>query len=78
MSKPKDQSAPDPRPTPPVEPQLEDCCGNGCDPCVFDTYQMAMDRYRAALAAWEAKQATSTKRGIQALAASASREAEEK
>lgn len=62
MSKPKDQSTPDPRPTPPVEPQLEDCCGNGCDPCVFDAYQMAKDRYRAALAAWEARQATSTKR----------------
>ena len=26
----------DPRPTPPVEPHPAECCGKGCDPCVFD------------------------------------------
>lgn len=45
----------DPRPVPPVEPALEDCCGNGCDPCIFDLHYAAMDRYRAELAAWEAR-----------------------
>jgi hypothetical protein len=46
---------PDPRPTPPKEPALEDCCGTGCAICVFDTYQMAVENYERALAAWEAR-----------------------
>ena len=44
---------PDPRPLPPREPELDECCGSGCEPCVFDRYHDAMDRYRDALAAWE-------------------------
>lgn len=47
----------DPKPEAPIEPALEDCCGSGCDPCVFDTYTADLHRYRAALAAWEARQA---------------------
>lgn len=50
-------SSPDPRPQPPVRPDLEDCCRSGCTPCVFDLYEEALERYREALAAWEAKQA---------------------
>jgi hypothetical protein len=49
-------SAPDPRPQPPVQPGLEDCCRSGCTPCVFDLYEDALERYRKALAAWEARQ----------------------
>lgn len=45
----------DPRPTPPVEPALEDCCTSGCTYCVFDVYQDAMARYEAALKAWLAR-----------------------
>lgn len=45
----------DPRPVPPIEPALEECCGNGCDPCIFDIHYAAMERYRAELAAWEAR-----------------------
>jgi hypothetical protein len=45
-------SALDPRPLPPREPDLEECCGSGCDPCVFDRYHEAFERYREALAAW--------------------------
>lgn len=45
----------DPKPQPPREPQLEDCCGNGCTPCVFDLYAEALERYKLALAAWEAR-----------------------
>jgi hypothetical protein len=49
--------ADDPAPTPPVEPALEDCCGSGCVPCVFDIYERERERYREALAAWNARQA---------------------
>jgi len=52
-----DPIAPDPRPEPPREPQLEDCCGSGCVHCVFDLYQIALENYRQALAAWEARHA---------------------
>lgn len=42
----------DPPPRAPVEPDAGDCCGNGCDPCIFDLYQEARQQYRQALAAW--------------------------
>jgi hypothetical protein len=42
----------DPPPTPPVEPDPGDCCGNGCDPCIFDLYEEARQHYRQALAVW--------------------------
>ncbi|MGI4720689.1 MAG: oxidoreductase-like domain-containing protein [Janthinobacterium lividum] len=45
---------PAPRPVPPVQPALEDCCRSGCTPCVFDLYEEALERYERALAAWEA------------------------
>jgi len=52
-----DPSPDDPRPTPPQQPELEDCCNSGCSPCVFDLYDEALARYREALVAWEARQA---------------------
>jgi len=45
-------AANDPRPQPPREPALEECCGSGCEPCVFDRYYEALDRYEAALQGW--------------------------
>lgn len=42
----------DPRPVPPVRPEAEDCCNGGCDRCVFDLYQDALERYEAELRAW--------------------------
>jgi len=48
-------SAPDPRPLPPIEPALEDCCGSGCPNCIFDVYQMLLANYKQALAEWEAR-----------------------
>src|SRR5690348_16878929 len=42
----------DPRPLPPREPALEECCGGGCTPCVFDRYAEALERYEEALASW--------------------------
>ncbi len=46
---------PDPRPLPPREPELNECCGSGCEPCVFDRYHAALERYEEALAAWQAR-----------------------
>ncbi|MPV71689.1 oxidoreductase-like domain-containing protein, partial [Burkholderia sp. BE17] len=46
-----------PRPIPPEQPELEDCCNSGCSPCVFDLYDEALARYRVELAEWEARQA---------------------
>ena len=43
-----------PRPVPPVQPDLEDCCRSGCVPCVFDLYEEALARYERELAAWKA------------------------
>lgn len=45
----------DPRPLPPERPRGEDCCGGGCNPCVFDVYDAALTRYEAELAAWRAR-----------------------
>jgi len=45
----------DPAPIPPPQPGLDDCCRSGCVPCVFDLYDEAMDKYRDALKAWQAR-----------------------
>lgn len=39
-------------PTPPREPNAEDCCGEGCLNCVFDLYEAQLARYRDALEQW--------------------------
>ncbi|KVT85991.1 oxidoreductase [Burkholderia ubonensis] len=57
-----DSFADDPRPTPPQQPELEDCCNSGCSPCIFDLYEDAMERYRVELAEWEARQAKRKRR----------------
>lgn len=40
------------RPVPPEKPLPGDCCGDGCAMCVNDVYEMELERYEAALAAW--------------------------
>ncbi len=47
-------NTPQPRPVPPVQPDLDDCCRSGCVPCVFDLYEEALARYERELAAWKA------------------------
>ncbi|MGH8600275.1 MAG: oxidoreductase-like domain-containing protein [Burkholderiales bacterium] len=42
----------DPRPEPPLPPAPDECCGSGCNPCVFDLYEEALERYRVRLEAW--------------------------
>lgn len=49
-------SDPDPKPQAPSAPELDACCGNGCDPCIFDLHDLAMDAYRQAMRAWQARQ----------------------
>ncbi|WP_260854692.1 oxidoreductase-like domain-containing protein [Paraburkholderia sp. BCC1884] len=40
-----------------MQPELEDCCHSGCNPCVFDRYDEALERYRIALAEWQTRHA---------------------
>ncbi len=46
---------------PPIQPDIDDCCNSGCNPCIFDLYQDALERYRADLKIWEENNAASTK-----------------
>ena len=63
MSPPADDAADSP-PVMPLEPEAGACCQSGCDPCVYDHYWAAVDRYEQALADWEISQAARTaKRG---------------
>lgn len=55
-----DDTPADPMPLPPEPPDLNDCCGNGCDPCIFDAHDLALDAHRQALRAWHARQAERT------------------
>lgn len=55
-----DVSHPDPMPLPPEQPDINACCGSGCDPCIFDAHDLAMDEYRQSLRAWQARQTTGT------------------
>ncbi|OWQ90412.1 hypothetical protein CDN99_13755 [Roseateles aquatilis] len=50
-----DSAADDPMPRPPEQPDIDACCGNGCDPCIFDLHDLAMDQYRQDLRAWNAR-----------------------
>ncbi|WP_322045974.1 oxidoreductase-like domain-containing protein [Paraburkholderia sp. J67] len=47
----------DPRPLPPERPDDDACCQSGCDPCIFDFYNDELQKWRAALAAWEVREA---------------------
>jgi len=45
----------DPPPREPQAPGDDACCGNGCDPCVWDFYEMERERYFEQLRAWKAR-----------------------
>ena len=45
----------DPMPQPPSKADYDACCGSGCDPCIFDLYDQAMERYRKALEQWRGR-----------------------
>ncbi|MFA6985259.1 MAG: oxidoreductase-like domain-containing protein [Arenimonas sp.] len=42
-------------PQPPEKPLPGDCCGGGCQRCVFDLYDEALQRYEQALERWQRK-----------------------
>jgi len=54
-SMPQNPNITTPPPQPPVPPDGADCCGSGCNPCIFDVYEEAMERHRAALELWREK-----------------------
>lgn len=43
------------RPEHPVRPAAADCCRGGCNPCVFDLYEMELARYEEALREWQVR-----------------------
>lgn len=58
MSSTDPATDPDPPPQPPPAPDDDACCGNGCDPCIFDLYNAERERYFAALREWQARRGT--------------------
>ncbi len=52
-----DPAAADPAPLEPPRPEDYECCGNGCEPCIFDLHAQAVDRWRAEMKAWRERQA---------------------
>jgi hypothetical protein len=45
----------DPKPQPPRAPEQWECCQSGCEPCVYDLYWEAVERYERALSEWESR-----------------------
>ena len=54
MSEPTPEEA-DREPQKPREPEPWECCQSGCDPCVYDRYWEALDRYEQALREWRSR-----------------------
>jgi hypothetical protein len=50
--------SPFPQPVPPAEPEPWECCGSGCEPCVYDRYWQQLERYEEALERWRRCAAT--------------------
>jgi hypothetical protein len=53
----------DPPPVRPIRPSQDDCCKGSCDPCVFDLYEQALERYRADLEVWQKRRSDRKKDG---------------
>ena len=49
---PTSSPEPSPPPLPPKPPVEDECCGRGCEYCVWVYYDQALRRYEAALAQW--------------------------
>ncbi|HJQ61773.1 MAG TPA: oxidoreductase-like domain-containing protein [Burkholderiales bacterium] len=47
----------DPKPEPPREPEPGECCQSGCEPCIYDHYWEALERYERTLREWARRQA---------------------
>jgi hypothetical protein len=57
---PRITGADDPMPRPPEAPLPSDCCDSGCDPCVYDLYNEALQQYRERLAQWRQRHPDAT------------------
>jgi hypothetical protein len=57
---PTDDDSP---PVRPIRPSQDDCCKGSCDPCVFDLYEQALERYRADLEVWQKRRSDRKKDG---------------
>ncbi|KAL4501470.1 hypothetical protein ABPG72_021277 [Tetrahymena utriculariae] len=44
-----------PKPQRPEEPDQDDCCGSGCQVCVFDRYYQKLEEYEEKMMEWEEK-----------------------
>jgi hypothetical protein len=51
-------------PFPPVRPGQDDCCQDSCDPCVFDLYEQAVERYHADLSACQKRNSAERKSAL--------------
>ncbi|CAH0627341.1 unnamed protein product [Chrysodeixis includens] len=51
----------------PVEPDAEDCCNSGCNPCIFDIYQKQLKLYNKYLESGETGKITSKENGLSQL-----------
>ncbi|MCG8324396.1 MAG: oxidoreductase-like domain-containing protein [Thiotrichales bacterium] len=49
----KQQSELPPRP---IEPEPAECCGRGCDPCIFTYYERALKKWEEKVAAIQRRQ----------------------
>ncbi len=52
-----------PLPPPPREPDPEECCGSGCERCVFDLYEERLERWRRRCEALRRQADLPTQRG---------------
>ncbi len=50
-------------PPKPEKPLPEDCCGGGCDPCVFELYEEELERWQARVDAIRARNSDTSRRG---------------
>jgi hypothetical protein len=57
MTDPAAHDPADPVPLEPARPEDYECCGNGCEPCVFDLHAQAVELWRADMKAWRERQA---------------------
>ena len=53
----------DPPPAAPQKPAAADCCGGGCEPCIFEIYAEELARYQEALKAWQERAAERARSG---------------
>ncbi len=59
----RDDEVFDPEPEAPLPPDDSQCCGSGCDPCVWDTYRIEQEAFKRQHAEWQLRQASAAVKG---------------